>query len=182
MRLLIIGLGNPGARYLPTRHNLGFRVLDRLAEKTGAAGFREKENALVCRAGLPGIELLLAKPTTYVNNSGAAVLALLVREGLDPGRLLVVCDDLSIPFGEFRLRGQGSSGGHNGLQSIIDRIGPDFARLRIGIGPAPEGVDWADFVLSPFSPEEESGLPDIIEEAMARITSFVNQKKEEKDV
>ncbi len=182
MRLLIIGLGNPEARYISTRHNLGFRVLDRLAEKTGTAGFRKKDNALVGRAGLAGVELLLAKPTTYVNNSGTAVLSLLGREGLDPGRLLVVCDDLSLSFGLLRLRDQGSSGGHNGLQSIIDRIGPDFARLRIGIGPAPEGIDWADFVLSPFNPEEEAKLPEIIEESLEKIYSFINQQKEERDV
>ncbi len=148
-----VGLGNPGARYAGTRHNLGFRVVDLLAgdlegDWTRASPYLFSE---VTCAEKP---LLLVKPTTYMNGSGAAVGAVLRRFGLVLEDVLVVVDDVHLAPGGIRVRRRGSDGGHNGLRSIIDTVGADFPRLRIGIGMPPEGTDLIEYVLSEFDRSE----------------------------
>jgi PTH1 family peptidyl-tRNA hydrolase len=151
---LLVGLGNPGRRYEHTRHNIGFMVLDYLAKRAGAPRWKEEHHAAVCRVTIAGQQLTLAKPLTFMNESGQAVRALSAWQKVPPERILVVSDDLDLPFGRMRLRRSGSSGGHNGLRSISAELGSDaYARLRIGIG-RPSAGDPIDWVLSPFDPAE----------------------------
>lgn len=162
----IAGLGNPGEEYLETRHNIGFRVIERLAVDLGAAAPVPRLNHSLCEARLEGARLQLIRPWTYMNLSGAAVQLALDLDELLPERLLVVCDDIALPLGTLRLRKGGSSGGQRGLEHIIDTLGTDqIARLRCGVGPVPEGVDAADFVLSPFLPEEKKIASSLIARA-----------------
>ena len=153
---IVFGIGNPGGRYVATRHNLGFLVVDALAERAGVvprplAGL-PGEGA---RGRLEGRSLLLVKPHTCVNRCGPLLAALLDAEGLAPADALVVVDDLWLEPGRLRLRGGGSDGGHNGLKSIAAALGTDaFPRLRVGIGQPPPGVPAERYVLEPCSPEE----------------------------
>lgn len=144
---LIVGLGNPGSQFERTRHNVGFRVLDLLEDKwTGTAK--------------------LFRPGTFMNQSGLPVAAEARKKGLNPDQILVLCDDFSIPMGRLRIRLGGSSGGHNGLDSILKALGTsDVPRLRIGIGPVPEGDDPADFVLKNFRSGEQEALTTMIRRA-----------------
>ena len=152
----ILGLGNIGRRYHLTRHNLGFDVLDRVATTLKAQPETPRENYQWATAHRSDRELVLAWPTTYMNGSGLAARDLLERHELEPSRLLVVTDDFNLPLGRIRFRRGGSDGGHNGLASIIEALGTaNFPRLRLGIGPIPDGVDTVDFVLSPFGEEEQ---------------------------
>ena len=154
---LLVGLGNPGSRYDPTRHNVGYRVIDRL---------RERET-------LPGVRLL--KPdSVFMNESGGPVAELARKNGITPAEILVICDDFSIPLGQLRIRLKGSSGGHNGLNSILTTLGTkDVPRLRVGIGPVPEGQDPADFVLKSFTRAESAALTNIIEKATQAVRMAV---------
>ena len=158
---LIVGLGNPGKEYASTRHNIGFAVLDRLAEKLNCS-FRSKWrfSAKIAEAAVGDTgKVVLAEPQTYMNRSGAAVQTLLNWLKVEPGQLLVVVDDADLPLGQIRLRLAGGSGGHNGLRSIIETLGgnEEFARLRVGIGrSAPLGTDISGHVLGRFAaPEQE---------------------------
>lgn len=154
-KTIFVGLGNPGNRYQSTRHNVGFMVLDHIVERQNARWSRVSDEYDHAHVSLARIPLLLVKPQTYVNLSGSAVHALSVRENVSPENLLVVCDDFHLPLGALRLRRGGGDGGHNGLLSIIERLQTTaFARLRIGIGPLPPGLDPADFVLEAFAKEE----------------------------
>ena len=160
-RFLVVGLGNPGPGYAKTRHNAGFRVLDRLAEEEGLV-FREKSDALLAEWDRGW----LMKPLTYMNLSGRAVAPFVRKKGIPLDRLLVVHDDLDLPLGKIRLKRGGSSGGQRGVASIIESLGDDgFDRLRIGIGRPPPGVDAARYVLSPFTPEEEKTFAKVLEAA-----------------
>jgi len=183
---MVVGLGNPGEQYRATRHNLGFRVVEHLAETPGVRirkpWFSPLGNVQAADARFRGKPLLLVKPLTHVNRSGEAVKALAARFRLPPPRILVVCDDLALPPGILRLRTRGSSGGHNGLQSIIDRLGEEFPRLRLGIGGPVQPSGWADYVLSPFSEQEETELPGIISRAVADILSFVSSMRQEEQL
>lgn len=165
--VLITGLGNPGAYYAGTRHNIGFRVIDRLASGLYATNWRLKCKALAGSADLSGEKVILAKPQTYMNRSGEAVKALLKWYGLGNFDLLVICDDLDLPPGQLRIRKKGSDGGHQGLKSVIEMIGSkEFVRIRVGIGrPAEPGMDVADWVLGRFSAEEEPVIEQVIEKA-----------------
>jgi len=158
---VIIGLGNPGHRYARTRHNAGFTVVERMAGKSGEwKDYRRL--ASICPIEIDGTAVMLVRPLTFMNNSGEAVEALLSRWDLGPEDLLVIYDDLDLPVGSIRLRPGGGSGGHKGVQSIIDSLQcQSFARLRIGIGRPPENKDVVDYVLKPFSPEERSVLEDV---------------------
>lgn len=171
---MIIGLGNPGPRYAGTRHNVGFAVVDLVAEATDAALTRDRANALVGWTTLAGRRTGLVKPMTYMNRSGDAVRALLQQHDLTPGDLLVVYDDLHLPTGAVRLRPGGSAGGHNGVQSLIDRLGTDaFPRLRVGIGgDVPKGGQ-VDYVLSGFRDDEQDALTEALDEAVAAVRTFV---------
>ena len=140
MDKIIVGLGNPGSRYEDTRHNVGWMVLDRLAERAGSTGrARARDAAATVRGRYDDLDLLLVKPTTFMNLSGVAVRKVLARERAPLDDLLVVVDDFALPLGRLRMRERGSAGGHNGLRSIIGELGTqEFARLRVGIGePAP---------------------------------------------
>ena len=172
---LIVGLGNPGAEYEGTRHNIGFAVVDAVAEKARAAlAFDGRADALVGEGRFRGRPLTLAKPLAYMNLSGTPVRHLIRRLGLDPAEVLVIVDDVNLPVGKLRLRQGGSAGGHNGVQDLIDRLGTDaFPRLRIGIGnDFPRGRQ-ADYVLSPFSKDEEPVIAGAIERARDAALAFV---------
>lgn len=157
--MTVFGLGNPGERYAATRHNIGFMVVDELSRRLRAR-FRNSDGRAVGRSNWRGDELRLVKPLLYMNESGLPVAEQLGRE---PDEFLVVCDDFALGFGRLRLRPQGSEGGHNGLASIIYRLGTDrFPRLRIGIGAPPAGQDRAEYVLEPFTPDEARLLPGLI--------------------
>ncbi|HVC80635.1 MAG TPA: aminoacyl-tRNA hydrolase [Chloroflexota bacterium] len=170
---LVVGLGNPGRRYAPTRHNIGFRVVDRLAERPGASRWRSEHQSETCRILFDGLPVLAAKPQTFMNESGRAVKALLSHYKIAPERLLIISDDLDLPFARLRLRARGSAGGHNGLRSINAALGMlDYARLRVGIGRPTEG-DPLEWVLSPFSPAEEREIPLLCENGATIVDAVV---------
>jgi PTH1 family peptidyl-tRNA hydrolase len=152
---LIVGLGNPGERYRRTRHNVGFMVVDELAAEMSSSRWHEEADALVASAGIGAEPILLVKPQTFMNRSGASVAALVSAHGLSPSDVFVILDDVVLELGTLRMRERGGHGGHNGLRSIIECLGTeDFPRLRVGILKGePEG-DLADFVLGTF-PEED---------------------------
>ena len=190
---IVLGIGNPGPEYEQTRHNVGFMVLDLLAQRLGvpltrldrfaADGqklFSGKVKAQVGEGRRKGRSFLLAKPQTYVNLSGEVVAPLLRHAGGQP-LLFVIVDDLNLPLGRIRIRPSGSAGGHNGLKSIQQLLGSDaFPRLRLGIGKAgdagPEGVappDWADYVLAPFLPEEREVLDLVLGRACSCVEAWL---------
>jgi len=153
-RMLVVGLGNPGLQYRQTPHNLGFEVLDDLAAKLQARWARRECHALVALAEREQIDWVLVKPQTWMNLSGRAVKSALDQYDLAINKLLVVCDDLALPFGKIRIRARGGAGGHNGLKSIIESVGSnEFVRVRLGILPGFEIPDAAEYVLSPVSEE-----------------------------
>ncbi len=150
-KYLIVGLGNPGAKYAKTRHNVGFWVVDELARRHGFSGERSEKRALARDGRIHGARVKLAKPQTFMNRSGESVRALLDYHDIALERLLVIHDDLDTPFGSIRLRKSGGHGGQNGLRSIIQHLGSqDYARLRFGIGRPPGRLSPVDFVLQPF--------------------------------
>jgi PTH1 family peptidyl-tRNA hydrolase len=152
---LVVGLGNPGRRYQGTRHNIGYAVLAELARRFGAGYPKARFHGAVVEADLGGQKTLLLSPTTFMNLSGASVQEAKSFYKLAQEDLLVVCDDLNLPVGKLRFRARGSSGGQKGLEDIIQRLATEeFSRLRIGVGTAPEGWDWADYVLGKFTPDE----------------------------
>lgn len=175
MKYLIVGLGNPGDEYRNTRHNIGFMVLDALAGASNAV-FQDKRYGFISQISVKNCQLILLKPTTFMNLSGNAVRYWMNKENIEPERLLVVCDDIQLPLGKMRLRGKGGNGGHNGLGNVIDTIGTqDFARLRIGIGnDFPIGAQ-IKFVLDPFFPEEKSIIDERLPIATETIVSFCLQ-------
>jgi PTH1 family peptidyl-tRNA hydrolase len=178
---LVLGLGNPGPDYEDTRHNVGFAVVDRIAEKAGGVTWREAAHAFVAEvpgppAGPPaGRPFALAKPLTFMNRSGQAYRALLRHYGLDPEDVLVVYDDLALPTGALRLRAKGSAGGHNGAQSIVQYLNSmDFPRLRIGIGDSfPPGGQVA-YVLEPFTEVQRPAIAEAVEAAAEAALIFVH--------
>lgn len=178
---LVLGLGNPGPRYADTRHNLGFRVVDALAARGGVAVDRLECNALVGRLPPSGTEAeaLLAKPLTYMNRSGHAARCLLERHGLEPERVLVVYDEVSLPLGRLRLRPSGGPGGHRGMESVIGSMRSDrVARLRLGIAPeggAPGGESLIDFVLEPFAAGEREAVEEMVERAADACEAWLDQ-------
>lgn len=165
----ILGLGNPGAKYARTRHNVGFRVLDELARRHGGAFRRSLRTPWqACRVRMGAEEVLLVKPQTFMNRSGAVVPAL-KRKGVAPTELVVVTDDADLPLGRLRVRARGSAGGHKGLESLIACAGTDrFVRVRVGIG-RPREADLVEHVLTAFGPEEEA----VVEETVRRAADAV---------
>ena len=172
---LVIGLGNPGEQYRETRHNIGWLVLDRLAERAGWSGrARNRDASAVVGGRYRGLDLLLAKPLTFMNDSGIAVRKLLARERAPLSDVLVVVDDFALPFGKLRFREGGSHGGHIGLRSIIEELGTEkFARLRIGIGEP--GGDAVDHVLSRFSPAERARLDELLDAAADAVETWARE-------
>lgn len=171
-KYLIVGLGNPGYEYENTRHNTGFMVLDKMAESVGVS-FEDKRYGYVAETSIKGRKVFLLKPTTYMNLSGNAVRYWLQKENIDQKRLLVVVDDLSIPLGDYRLKGNGSNGGHNGLGNIQQLIGQQYARLRMGIGSDFQCGQQVDWVLGKYTDEDMRTLQPSIDEAVEIIRSFV---------
>ena len=164
---LIVGLGNPGPEYVDTRHNAGFLAVDRLAERVGASLDTEAAGSLVGEGVWRGEALAVAQPQTFMNRSGPAVEGLMRRYGLAADRVLLVYDDLALPVGRIRLRGKGSAGGHNGVQSVIDALGSaEFPRLRIGVGNRFESGRQVDYVLSPFDADEHDTVDGALDRAV----------------
>ncbi len=171
-KYLIVGLGNPGREYEMTRHNTGFMVVDELANKLGAT-FEDKRYGYVAETSIKGRKVFILKPTTYMNLSGNAVRYWLQKENIDQSRMLVIVDDLSIPLGDFRLKGNGSNGGHNGLGNIQQLIGQQYARLRMGIGADFQQGQQVDWVLGKYDDEDMKTLQPSIDMAVEIIKSFV---------
>ena len=171
-KYLIVGLGNPGREYEMTRHNTGFMVVDELANKLGVT-FEDKRYGFVAEASIKGRKVFILKPTTYMNLSGNAVRYWLQKENIDQSRMLVIVDDLSIPLGDFRLKGNGSNGGHNGLGNIQQLIGQQYARLRMGIGADFQQGQQVDWVLGRYDDEDMKTLQPSIDMAVEIIKSFV---------
>jgi len=175
-RWLIAGLGNPGSEYEKTWHNLGFLVLDRLAESNGLRFSRRECQALVGSGKLAGADVWLAKPQTFMNLSGSSLARLLEKYELGPANLLLVYDDLDLPWTHIRIRPKGSSGGHKGVQSTIREIGSSqFARVRLGIHPGHEIGDGADFVLSPIRRGQAKELDALLDAASRAVESIVSE-------
>jgi PTH1 family peptidyl-tRNA hydrolase len=176
---MIVGLGNPGPEHARDRHNIGFQVVDLLAERHGLAFNRYQKRARLAIGEISGPNgrvqrVLLAKPMTYMNLSGEAVGPLLRFYKIAPADLLVVYDDLDLPLGRIRLRPGGSSGGQKGVQSIIKHLGSEeFPRLRIGIGRPPGKMDPAAYVLQPFSPEQEEQMVLVRQQAVEAIETWL---------
>ena len=172
MKYLIAGLGNIGDDYEQTRHNVGFEVLDGIASKKNAV-FKLERHAFKCLVKHRGRSFVLIKPTTFVNKSGTAVNYWLQKEKIKPENLLVIVDDIAIPFGQLRMRAKGQDGGHNGLKNIgqvLDNSG--YARLRFGIGSSYSKGRQAEYVLSKWTNEESLLLPERIEQAIKMAYSF----------
>lgn len=161
-----MGLGNPGPEYVETRHNAGFRLADRLVARWRLGPWRRGDRARVAEGAWNGHPLRVLQPQTYMNRSGAALAPLLALPDFDPSRdLLILVDDVALPVGRYRLRGAGSAGGHNGLKSVEGVLRrQDYARLRIGVGPVPPGLDeLTDFVLDAFPAEEREVLDALLD-------------------
>lgn len=174
--MLVVGLGNPGKKYEATRHNAGFLVLDAIAKDEGLEDFRAKFSGLFVRGRAYGKEVGLLKPETFMNLSGDAVKPAMAFHEVAVGDVVVVHDELDLPFGEVRIKLGGGHAGHNGLRSLIARIGsPDFVRVRFGVGrPPPDfGGDVASYVLSGFSPDERRALPDVVTTAKGAVERIV---------
>jgi PTH1 family peptidyl-tRNA hydrolase len=171
---LILGLGNPGAAYAATRHNVGFRVVEELARRWGARVERLDCGALVGAHARDGEETLLAKPQTFMNRSGYAARCLLERHALEPAAVLVVYDEVNLPLGRLRLRKAGSPAGHRGMESVIENLRTaEVPRLRLGIaGAEPPPADLAAFVLAPFAPEESEAAEEMIRRAADACESW----------
>ena len=171
---LIVGLGNPGPEYAKTRHNLGFMLVDLLASQLQTQVKREECRSLIGRSELGGQTVELAKPQTYMNVSGEAVSGLLAKPDRSIEKLIVISDDLALPFGSIRIRPKGSHGGQNGLRSIIDRLKTqEFTRLRIGIQPDHEIRDAARFVLDNFTKKEAETLENILETSADAVRTII---------
>jgi PTH1 family peptidyl-tRNA hydrolase len=174
---LIVGLGNPGSEYARHRHNIGFQVVETLAQSHGLAFSRQKRmKAYVAAGQITGKSVVLAKPKTYMNLSGQAVGRLQRAHHVPTDQILVVYDDLDLPLGRLRLRAAGGSGGHKGMRSIIDVLGDQgFPRLRIGIDRPPGKTDPADYVLQPVSKVEACVLSQSVDRAVAAIECWLNE-------
>lgn len=178
---IIVGLGNPGEKYYYTRHNIGFRVLDAFIEKLSAAGSScSKYKAETVELLYKGEKILLVKPMTYMNLSGESVQQFVHFYKINPEKdLLIVFDDKDIPFGDTRYREEGSSGGHNGLKSLISLLGTQkFPRLKCGIGHAEQKIPTDAFVLQRFSSDEEEELPSFISTAVNQIEEWIMHSEE----
>ena len=174
--LIIVGLGNPGARYSSTRHNVGFRFIDLLAQRTEIRLNDRRAKAVLGQGRMDGHEVVLAKPRTFMNNSGEGIEYLLARFGGHPAELLVVYDEMAIPTGRIRLRPAGSHAGHNGIRSIISSVRTEeFPRLRIGVGQPGNGELSIPHVLGKFSKDEEPLIAQALQDAAAAVQCMLDQ-------
>ena len=174
---IIAGLGNPDEKYQGTRHNVGFDVVDRLAEKYQIAVDTKKHRALIGKGVIEGQKVLLVKPQTYMNLSGESIRSLVEYYKIDPEEeLLVIYDDISLEVGQLRIRRKGSAGGHNGIKNIIAMTGTqNFMRIKVGVGEKPKGWDLADYVLGRFLKEEQDTMKQAFENAAGAAAAIVTQ-------
>ena len=174
---LIVGLGNPTKQYEKTRHNIGFDVMDALADKYNISISENKHKALCGKGVIEGMKVVLAKPQTYMNLSGESVAELVNYYKLDPeSELIVVFDDISLEPGNIRIRKKGSAGGHNGIKNIIAMTGTqNFMRIKVGVGEKPKGWDLADYVLGRFSKEEEPVVREALEKAAKACSEIITE-------
>jgi len=171
---LIVGLGNPGAEYTNTPHNLGFLTVDWLAESCGATVRRPECNTLVGSGRIGNCPVVLAKPLSYVNRSGGPVRALLEKYGLAGPDLVLIYDELNLPWTSLRIRRRGSAGGHHGVESVIEALASqDFTRVRLGVGPGHPVRDGAEFVLTPFRRSQQKELEEFLERAVCAVRSII---------
>ena len=171
---LIVGLGNPGVEYAWTPHNLGFLVVDKLAEMAGLRVSRPEAKSLVGRGSWAGHEVVLAKPQTMMNLSGLAVRELIRRAECSPADLIVICDDVALPWGMIRVRERGSAGGHNGLKSIIGAVGTmEFSRVRLGVQPSGPVGELSEYVLRQIRRDEEQTVAEEIEQGAEAVKLMV---------
>lgn len=174
---IIVGLGNPGRDYANTRHNIGFDVIDRLAEEENIGVLEKKHKAIIGKGYVAGVKCILAKPQTFMNISGESVRELIDYYKVDETcELIVISDDISLEPGQLRIRKKGSAGGHNGLKNIIARIGHDnFIRVKMGVGEKPRGYDLADYVLGHFSAGERKLMEDAAGRAADAIRMIITR-------
>lgn len=171
---LIAGLGNPGEEYADTPHNLGFLAIDRLAAMHGVRVSRRDSRALVGTGRIAGKPVILAKPQTFMNLSGTSLKPLMAKHEIAPGDLIVVYDELDLPWGAMRIKPKGSAAGHKGMSSVIASVGTnDITRVRLGIHPGHPVRDGAEFVLSPFKRQQVKELDGILDRAAEAVTSII---------
>ncbi len=174
---LIVGLGNPGDKYEKTRHNIGFEVIDALAEELEISNFREKFQGLVGEAYVKEDKVLLLKPQTYMNLSGNSIAEVIKFYKIDPVEdLVVVYDDMDLDLGRLKIKKKGSAGGHNGIKSIISHLGGEFIRIKCGIGKAKSREETVNFVLGKFSKEERELADELVEKACKASKSIITAK------
>jgi PTH1 family peptidyl-tRNA hydrolase len=174
-RALIVGLGNPGREYRYNRHNIGFMAVERLAAAYTIHMSRVQNRAIVGSGTVADRPVILARPQTYMNRSGDAVGSLANYYKLEPADILVIYDELDLPFGTLRLRKSGGPGGHNGMRSIIQHLGQGFPRLRLGIGRPPGRMPPAAYVLQDFNPADRPIVDDMLDEAVRAVETFLRQ-------
>ncbi|MEQ1569102.1 MAG: aminoacyl-tRNA hydrolase [Myxococcota bacterium] len=172
---LVLGLGNPGRRYERTRHNAGFLVVDRIAARQAAVVERAQLGALVESVRLGTRPVVLAKPQSFMNLSGQPAASLRGWYKVPEDQVVVVHDEVDLPFGEVRVKQGGGAGGHNGLKDLVAKIGNRFVRVRVGVGRPPAGWDTADFVLSAFTAAEEDALPSVVDRAADAVSLVVER-------
>ncbi len=173
---VVLGLGNPGRKYARTRHNLGFVVVDRIASENRVAVQKKKHNSLIGDWQTDREKILLVKPQTFMNRSGEAVKQLFRYLPVTIKDLVVIHDDLDLPFGRIRVRPGGGAGGHRGVLSVLETLGEEsFFRVRVGIGRPPAGIDPTDYVLEPFSREESPRLEQIVSRAADAVDCLLEQ-------
>lgn len=173
-RWVVVGLGNPGDRYARTRHNAGYLVIDRLLDQTASSLKRHKSGCLVAEVRLAGQKAVLVRTATYMNESGRTLRALMDFYKTDASSLVVVHDELDIPFGDVRVKSGGGTAGHNGLKSISNHLGTkEFLRVRVGIGRPPGGMESADYVLTELPPAQRRELPDVVGRAADAVERII---------
>jgi PTH1 family peptidyl-tRNA hydrolase len=173
---MIAGLGNPGHQYQLTPHNLGFRAVDRLAQEWGLELAHREAQALTASTRLDGLDVLLAKPQTYMNLSGLAIARLIEKYGLAVGDLIVLVDDADLPLGSLRIRPRGSAGGHNGLKSIIGALdSAEFVRVRMGVRPPQPIQDMVSYVLGPFPEAEREAVGEMLDQACQAVQVILRE-------
>lgn len=172
---IIAGLGNPTKEYQNTRHNIGFDIIDKLADTFSIDVLEKKHKALIGKGVINGNKVILAKPQTYMNLSGESIRALVDYYKVDEEQeLIVIYDDISLDIGQLRIRKKGSAGGHNGIKSILSHLGHDiFVRIKVGVGDKPKGYDLADYVLGRFSAEEQKIMEETAQTAVKAIEKIV---------
>jgi len=173
---LVVGLGNPGARYEKTRHNIGFRVIDRLADRLGMSVTRSRCNALYAKGRHEGREVILAKPQSFMNLSGGPVRSLAEYFDISPSEILVVYDEIDLVFGRMKIVAKGGHGGHNGVRSLIDTLKDrEFARIRMGVGRPDPRIEVSDWVLGRFSTDEADSLEPFIDRAGDAVSTILTR-------